>query len=72
VSDDTCEFCNRGNKTLSSAPCGAKSRYTGYRCTRREEHAGSHVACGGPGNHSLRIWDNEKDDANKDINNVCS
>jgi len=54
MTDNTCEFCNQGGLMCASL----SPKLMPYLCTRREGHAGDHVACC-EDNHDLARWAND-------------
>lgn len=56
--EDFTNFHCRGRCLGGHTPeCGAEEPTKGFVCTLPHRHEGSHVACGGPDVHDLKIWD---------------
>jgi hypothetical protein len=51
-----CTSKNRVCERFDTEPC-RKADARGFKCTRVNNHSGAHIACGGPFNHNLIIWD---------------
>lgn len=48
----TCRYCTENIDVM----CPAETR-DGLFCTRLDGHDGPHIACGGPGWHDIKRWD---------------